>query len=384
LLLPIALIGLNPLVTRSAAENPEDASASVRKGLALRIGPALATACALIAFVYFFKRPVGVTTELALLSALVLLASPGDTFLAAATGLERLGRLVLPRMLVSICAASMTAWLVLRGAGVAAFVGIRGIEAVMQAFASWFGFATLGVPKSRAKDETINLRDGAPLMLAAFATIVYMRIDQVMLGQMSSAAELGKYGVAARIVDMMSFVAYAIQSSTYPALVRNHGKSPGSFESYLQRMFDVQALAAWPLMIGIGIASWLLLPLLFGEAYRGALPMLCILLLATPFFFLNQSWQAALMVRGWLWTAPVAAGIGALLNVGLNLILIPALGGRGAAIATLASYLVAGIGISVIVPRLRPSAASMIKALVPVSALRRTYRLYALNRGLDV
>jgi PST family polysaccharide transporter len=161
LLLPIALIGLNPLVTRSAAENPEDASASVRKGLALRIGPALATACALIAFVYFFKRPVGVTTELALLSALVLLASPGDTFLAAATGLERLGRLVLPRMLVSICAASMTAWLVLRGAGVAAFVGIRGIEAVMQAFASWFGFATLGVPRSRARDETINLRDGA-------------------------------------------------------------------------------------------------------------------------------------------------------------------------------------------------------------------------------
>jgi O-antigen/teichoic acid export membrane protein len=144
-------------------------------------------------------------------------------------------------------------------------------------------------------------------------------------------------------------------------------------------MFDVQALAAWPLMIGVGLASWLLLPLVFGEAYRGALPMLGILLLATPLFFLNQSWQAALSVRGWLWTAPAAAGIGALLNVGLNLILIPVLGGRGAAIATVVSYLVAGIGVSVIVPRLRPSAVSMMRALDPVSVMRRTYRQYAVE-----
>jgi O-antigen/teichoic acid export membrane protein len=379
LLLPVALFGLNPLITRSVAENPVVAGAAVRRGLALRLGPAIATAFALIAFVYLFKRPVGVTVELACLAALVLIASPGETFLAAATGLERLGRLVIPRMVVAICAASMTAWFVLRSAGLGSFVAIRGIEAVAQGCAAWIGFAALGVRRSQSQADTVNLRNGVPLMLAAFATIVYMRIDQVMLGQMSSAAELGKYGVAARIVDMMSFVSYAIQSTTYPALVRNHGKSPAAFDSYLQRMFDVQALAAWPLMIGVGLASWLLLPLVFGEAYRGALPMLGILLLATPLFFLNQSWQAALSVRGWLWTAPAAAGIGALLNVGLNLILIPVLGGRGAAIATVVSYMVAGIGVSVIVPRLRPSAVSMMRALDPVSVMRRTYRQYAVE-----
>src|SRR5690349_11542965 len=52
LLLPVALFGLNPLITRAVADDHELAAAAVRKGLALRFVTAAAAACALIAFVY--------------------------------------------------------------------------------------------------------------------------------------------------------------------------------------------------------------------------------------------------------------------------------------------------------------------------------------------
>jgi PST family polysaccharide transporter len=376
MLLPFAKFGLDVLIMRAVADDPGSTSQIVRRTALFRTGIAVLAALLLLASVALPITPAGVTPTLAGLAALVLLSTPLDTSFSVVKALEKVKRVVLLRISVAVAAAAVTIWLVWKGAGLESFVAVRGVEAVFLAVAAWIGLAMLHQRRGPPEAATFKITAGAPLMLAGLGTVIYMRIDQVMLGPMSSTRELGQYGVAVRIVEALNFITFAIQSTFYASLVRSFRRSRDEFDTCIQRIFDIQSVAAWAAMVVVGLLGVLLLVPVFGPEFRGALPMLAILLLGMPFLFLNQAWSGMLTVRGWLWTAPAATAVGAAVNVLLNLMLIPALGGRGAAIATVASYLVTGIGVSAVVPRLRPSARAMIKALSPVAACRRTYQLY--------
>jgi O-antigen/teichoic acid export membrane protein len=376
LLLPFANFGLDDLVMRAVAEDPPSASQIMRRAVFFRAGMALIAATAAIASTQFAITPAGVNPKLVALASLALFAAPIETFFHVVKALERVKRVVIMRTSIAFATTAITIWSVLNGAALAAFVAIRGCEALLLAAAAWLGFKMLRQTRGPAKAATFRTSDGFPLMLASLATVVYMRIDQVMLGSMAEARELGQYGVAVRIVEALNFVMYAIQSTLFSSAVRNFKKSPETFDIFVQRIFDAHSLAGWTAMIFVGLFGTFLLVPVFGPKFAGALPMLAILLIGVPFLFLNQAWSAMLTVRGWLWTAPVATAFGATTNILLNLILIPVLGGRGAAIATVVSYVLTGIGISAIVPRLRHSARAMIKALNPVEVSFRTYRLY--------
>jgi PST family polysaccharide transporter len=376
MLLPFANFGLDVIIMRAVADDPASAWRILRKSAVFRTAMALLAGLLLVASTALPMTPVGVTPTLAGFAALVLLSNPIETFFPVVKALERVERVVLMRIAVAIATAAVTVWLVLTGASLASFVAVRGFEAVLLAMAAWLAFTMLRHDGRPSRQTMFKISDGAPLMLAGLATVIYMRIDQVMLGPMASTRELGQYGVAVRIVEALNFVMYVIQSTFYPSLTRNFRRSPESFDAYGQRFFDLHSLAAWVAIPVVGLLGMFLLVPVFGAEFRDSLPMLVILLLGMPFLFLNQAWSIMLTVRGWLWTAPAAIALGAAANILLNLVLIPALGGRGAAVATVACYILTGIGVTAIVPRLRPSAYGMIKALNPVQAYRRTYRLY--------
>lgn len=144
----------------------------------------------------------------------------------------------------------------------------------------------------------------------------------------------------------------------------------------MQRLYDAMALAAWGAMAGLGLATILLFKPVFGAGFAGGLPMVLVLLAGLPFAYLGIARNTLLTVRGWFWTAPATASLGALLNILLNAVLIPRFGGLGAAWATVISYAFAAHGIAFLLPRLRPAARRMTRALDPISATLRLYRVY--------
>ncbi len=380
---PLAMFGLEAVVMRRVAAAPERRGEVVRAALLLRAGGALAGAGAAVAVAALPGGPEGAGPALALLAAGVVLALPAETFADALKGGGRMAHVALPRIPVLLAAGGVALWLVWQGAGLAAFVALRAAEAAALGLAVVASYAALYRGGARAEPGRRLLRDcgrlareGLPLMLAAVATLLWLRIDQVMLGHLAPAAELGLYGLAARLAELAHFLPVVIQASFYAAAVRVLRDEPARFEAYMQRVYDAAALAAWPAAIGLGLATRLLLVPVFGPAFAEAWPMIAVLLLSLPFHFLAVAWGMRLTVAGRLWVAPLGAMAATVLNIGLNAALIPAYGGIGAAWATVAAAAVAGLGAALVLPGFGAAGRGLARALEPVGAARRMLALW--------
>jgi O-antigen/teichoic acid export membrane protein len=385
LFLPLSMFGLDAIVMRRSAAEPGAADRVIASALVIRACGAIAAAAMAVAAVAVWGGPEGATPGLMGMAALILLAQPADTFNAWFKAAERMAWVAVPRIAVSLAVAGAAAWLVHREAGLEAFVGLRAAEAGLMAAGALLVYLLATMAEAALRPSralvTAMCREGWPLMLSALAGMVYMRIDQVMLGQLAPEAELGRYGVAVRVADVGLFVPMALQAAVYAGLVRAHSRAPGAFDDHMQRVYDAMALAAFGAVAGIGLAAALLFEPVFGAAYAGGLPIVLVLLLGLPFAYLGVARSAMLTVRGWLWTAPATTMLGALVNIALNLVLIPRFGGLGAAWATVVSYWLAAHGTSFLLPWLRPAGRGMTKALNPVAAAFRLQRIYVEGSG---
>ncbi len=60
--------------------------------------------------------------------------------------------------------------------------------------------------------------------------MIYLRIDQVMLGEMAGSEEVGVYAAAVRIAEAWYFIPVAVCSSVFPGIVKAGAvSSEGSF-----------------------------------------------------------------------------------------------------------------------------------------------------------
>jgi O-antigen/teichoic acid export membrane protein len=83
-----------------------------------------------------------------------------------------------------------------------------------------------------------------------------------------------------------------------------------------------------------------LIEVIYGEDYEGAGSMLVISIWALLFVALGVARSSYLVAKNFIKQSFYFTSLGAVINVGLNLFLIPKYGGNGAAVATLISYAV--------------------------------------------
>ena len=190
----------------------------------------------------------------------------------------------------------------------------------------------------RSKVATRLLRDSWPLLFSCIVIVIYLRIDQVMLGEMAGSQEVGVYTVAVRLAEMWFFFSSAVYWSVLPGLVDTRAASEPLFYTRLQKYYNLMALTAYVIAIPVMLlANWLVLAL-FGAAYAEAGPMLAVLIWANLFIYLDGARSAFFNAMNWYRIYFVTLALGAVLNVLLNLYLIPPYGGMGAAIASCISY----------------------------------------------
>lgn len=188
------------------------------------------------------------------------------------------------------------------------------------------------------------LQDSYPLIFSSIIIIIYMRVDQIMLAQMIGEQEVGIYSSAVRLAEVWYFIPGAIVSSTFPSIVEVKKISESLFYEKLQSLYKVIALLSYAVAIPVTFLSGWVIELLFGSAYARAAPMLSILIWSGLFVGLGVARSTFLTVMNWNKLHLMTVGFGCMINVVLNLFLIPLYGGVGAAIATCIAYWVATHG----------------------------------------
>lgn len=203
-----------------------------------------------------------------------------------------------------------------------------------------------------------------PLVLSGIVFMVYLRIDQVMLGQLADAHELGVYASAVKIAEIWFFIPTAIVSSVFPNIVKAKESDEAEFYGRLQKLYNLLAFLGYAIAIPTSFLAGIVIHLLYGEAYGGAAPMLVLLIWSDVFANLAVARNAFLMAMNWTQVLLLMVTIGALTNVALNYVMVPRYGGVGAAAASLISYWIAGHGACYLYRPLRRTAGMLSRALI--------------------
>jgi O-antigen/teichoic acid export membrane protein len=186
------------------------------------------------------------------------------------------------------------------------------------------------------------IKNSWPLIFSGLVVMVYMRIDQVMIKEMLGIREVGVYSAAVRLSEAWYFIPMVITSSLFPAIVSAKKVSKELYYTRLQRLFTLMVWTAIAIALPITFLSDWLVMLLYGEEYTGAGKVLMIQIWAGLFVFLGVASSSWLTSENLQIIAFYRTFAGAIINIALNLLLIPVYGIVGAAIATLVSYMFAG------------------------------------------
>ena len=180
-----------------------------------------------------------------------------------------------------------------------------------------------------------------------------MKIDQIMIKEIMSVSDVGQYAAALRISEAWYFIPIVICSSLFPAII--HAKEIDE-NLYLNRLQKLYSLMIW---IGITVSILItflgtsIIDILYGDQYYESASVLIIHIWAGVFVFLGVAFNKFLTVENFAIKTFYRTFSGAILNIILNLYLIPKYGINGAAIATLCSQLFTGLLIDIFDKELR-------------------------------
>ena len=194
----------------------------------------------------------------------------------------------------------------------------------------WFPFFSF-----RWKQAKKLMRDAWPLIFAGMVVSVYMKIDQVMLKEMLDVKAVGVYAAAVKLCEAWYFLPTALIASLFPAVIEAKIKSKTLYDKRVQNLYDLMVWSSLAVALPTTLlADWVIL-ILYGTDFQEAADVLRIYIWAGVFVTLgiaSSKWLIAENLQRYLFLRTI---LGALLNVGFNLWLIPIYGIKGAAIATL-------------------------------------------------
>jgi O-antigen/teichoic acid export membrane protein len=157
--------------------------------------------------------------------------------------------------------------------------------------------------------------------------------------------------------------------------LRGRAHSGDAYAARLQQFYDLNAGLAYALAVPMALAAPWLVHVAYGGAYAAAGPVLAVHVWSTVFVFLGVARGQFLVNEGHTGFYFLSTTAGLLINVALNLVLIPRHGAWGAAVATLAAQMVAAWGSSFCFAPVRANAWMQTRALlIPVRWLHYVRR----------
>lgn len=214
-----------------------------------------------------------------------------------------------------------------------------------------------------------------PLIISGIMVSVYMKIDMIMLNEIlgdAGAAASGAYDTVVMFSEALNFVPVVIVSSLFPAILNARRDDPERYKKRLQNLFDLMVWLSLSFAIVISIGSPLIYKL-FKPEFAAAAPVLAVHVWGSLFVFLGVASSQFLITEGYNKLTFVRTGVGAIINIALNFLLIPTMGMMGTAIATVIAYFSATFLI-LFIPKTRRQGIMMLKSLFLVSAFQKIFK----------
>jgi O-antigen/teichoic acid export membrane protein len=213
-------------------------------------------------------------------------------------------------------------------------------------------FVHLSLSFNSAEWKKIILR-AWPIAVSIIFNLIYLRGDLFTMSLVRTQEEVGLYGAAFRIIDVLNTIPFMVMGVILPLLTSAWSRrDKPQFEKHLQLGFDIMAFLSVPLALGGAVLSTPLIKLLGGSEFAAAGVFLRILLLAVIGVYCGAAFSHGIIAvnaqRRTVWIY----GINAVLAVIGYILFIPTWGGYAAAVITAINELLVPTLITIILWRL--------------------------------
>ncbi|MBS0030811.1 flippase [Chitinophaga sp. 2R12] len=249
---------------------------------------------------------------------------------------------IIPKVSVFILFCLIKTILILLGGSLPAFLWVSVLELlVTYSIILWKyhrQYASAAFSKINFHLAARLLKQCSPLIYSSVLVVLFIKIDLLLLDYMSSATALGNYVVAARISELWYALPTVIATAMLPGLIRKKEENPAAYRESLETWIRLSCWLSIGIAVFITLSSPFIIGLLYGPAYVSAPRILRIHIWACIPVFIAAVVVQYLFVEGRYHLFVYGNAAGLLVNVAVNLWLIPAMAGTGAAIATVAAY----------------------------------------------
>ncbi|MFT7138547.1 MAG: O-antigen/teichoic acid export membrane protein [Sulfitobacter sp.] len=213
------------------------------------------------------------------------------------------------------------------------------------------------------------MSDAWPLLLSAAAVSLYLKIDQIMIRNMLEVDSVGHYAAATRLTEALYFIPVVIAASVFPAVI-NARSDTVLFQQRLRRLYTLLVWMGVAIALPLALFAGELIQLLYGDPFAPSAGVLVIHAWSSVFVFLGVASSNYLIANNMTMISLYRALLGVIVNVLLNLVLIPQYGIAGAAFATLLAQFSSSLLYDVFDKRLRAIIRLKLQAFFPFYLLR--------------
>ncbi len=279
---------------------------------------------------------------------------------------EMVGRMI---MLGGVVAA------VASGFGLLAFVAALSLSNLAQ-FALTYAFARKHGPIGLKFERSVWLEtiiEAWPIGVSILFNLIYLKGDIVIMSVMRSQSEVGLYGAAYKVLDVVTVVPYIFMGLSLPLLTKAWSRGDfAGFRRKLSMAFDFLALVAVPVMFGGIAVSADLMAFIAGEEFRASGIYMAVLMIGAMAVYWQAVYAHAFVAMGrqrqfiWIYAT------NAVLSLILYIALIRVFGGLGAAAVTALGELFVAAATTIMVTRMtefRPDLVRLSKIMLACAAM---------------
>ncbi len=213
-------------------------------------------------------------------------------------------------------------------------------------------------PRVQGARWKVWLREAAPLSVGVVLDTVYYKVDMVMLSLIGTFAATGIYSVGYKFADLLgSAVPWAVMTPTLTVLVRAWPGDRDLFHRTFRHSFVLVTVAGIMASVGFALIASPVIRIVYEERFAPATTPAILLVIGTALHFYTALFITTLIAVKRNVLYPLAAFFGLIVNIALNLVLIPRYSYNGAATATViteAAVLILLVPVVVRIESVRP------------------------------
>lgn len=362
----LCTLGINGIIIKELIVHPDEQGTIIGTSITLRTISSMISVLAIMCLISITDSKDKLTLGISFLCSLALVFQSVDTVNYWFQS-RYLSKYVSVAALIGYVLSSIyKIVLFLKNASVLYFAFATSVDYLFEAVLMIFCYIKMKGPRLR-----INLKTGRRILSSSYHYIlsgmmvaVYGQTDKLMLKHMLNETIVGYYSLATSINMIWVFVLQAIIDSMAPTIVQLYKEDKESFDRKNTQLYSIVIYLSVFVSFAFLLFGKIAIRSIYGEEFSPAASILNVVTWYTIFSYLGvarNSWIVCNNYQKYLKYMYISAIV---INIALNLVLIPPLGAYGAALASLITQICTSIIIPAMIPAMRSNVKLIMKGIM--------------------